>query len=249
MRALQQFGALSYSSMKEFEESPAAFLRYKNGTRKPYAKTKAFEFGTMFELYLWHKDKFNASYICAGERPEKNKAFATKANKDWKKKQIEAGFKIYSTEDFEDIKRMEDSIYSDKIVREHLEQLTAFDAKFEIEDLFGFKFHGIKDAEGETICIDLKTCAKAKPHKFHYDFRYKFAYGKQAAIYSQHKGQKMFYLAADRLGGVSLHEVSQETINENLRKLEEHCTRLKECIFKNDFPNYGFWVDGGVFEI
>jgi len=244
---LNKYGRLSYSSIKAFAESPAAFLRYKNKQTK---STNAMNFGTMCEMFLFEQEQFNAKYISNQLRPEPKKAATTKANKAWKAQQIEQGKLIYNSADYDSLLKIKDGVFSDPNSRELLEQAKEYQKYFKIKELFGFEWHGYKDIDCGDFFIDFKVCANAQPNKVNYDFR-KYKYGLQAVLYwlASGKQQEPYYIFADRNGDVSVHRISEDTLEVYFNELEHLATNLKKCIYKNSFPSFGFWSHDGIFEI
>ena len=135
---LNKYGRLSYSSIKAFAESPAAFLRYKNKQTKA---TDSMNFGTMCEMFLFEQDKFNEKYISNNLRPEPKKAATTKANKAWKAEQLAQGKLIYNSSDYDSLLKIKDGVFSDPYSRELIDQVTDYQSYFKIKDLFGFEWH------------------------------------------------------------------------------------------------------------
>jgi hypothetical protein len=215
---------MSYSSLSNFKESPKSFIDYK---LKAYKETDAMIFGTMLHCLVLEPNEFELRYfvlkdseICSqigGAKPR-----ATKAYKEWKQEQEQKanGRIIVEPEDAIQAKTMSYNIRNNRAARVVMSKAKEREKKVEWEYL-NFNFRGILDGYGEII-FDLKTCADASPKKFQRDM-ITMDYHIQAALYLMAVEKKPYYIiAADKSGGVSVHNISDSLIqyaNDEIQKV------------------------------
>ena len=80
---------VSYSSLKELLVSPLAFERYMTKKKEP---TPAMNFGSAFDCKLFTPEEFDKRFFVfdPDDRPDPDKTFAAKVNKEWKAEQFAA---------------------------------------------------------------------------------------------------------------------------------------------------------------
>ena len=233
---------INQSSLKKILQSPA---HYKAALDFKMMPTPAMEMGTAAHcLILDGQEAFDAQYV---KRPEDIK-LTSKEGKEWKasigrKKILTTGGKDdpwgavqgmaeslrqlewYSGTDAEYIKRNEVSIYW---------------------DWFGLRCKARLDSVlvDEGIVLDLKTTDTVNPELFTkkvvglgYDFQ--AAYYTKAAEEAYGKPFRFIFAAVERKApySVDLFEVSDEMLEEGMRKCEAALRRLKRCQESNDWSN------------
>lgn len=81
------FRHLSPSSLKQFQKSPLAFLEYIAKKDEPRVVTDAFTMGNAFEALFFEPENFCDKFFIwdASARPNIEKSFVAKENREWKK--------------------------------------------------------------------------------------------------------------------------------------------------------------------
>jgi hypothetical protein len=96
--------ALSCTMFKEFLKSPA---HYKRALRQPRKQTAAMKFGTLFDLYLMDRQRFDAECVNDGGRE-----YRKNDDKDWRDSMLSAGRIIYSPDDLKKLERMTAAVWA-----------------------------------------------------------------------------------------------------------------------------------------
>ena len=179
---------LSKSFLTKFEVSPAHAYAYMTGEKKD---TEAMRFGRIYHAMI---AGLKNQYIIFDDtlRPEPDKTFGSKLNKEWKDSILataaDAGVDIVTTEEHAEIEQMITRLRENEIVQRvnafALVQEEPFRAIID-----GMKVKckpdGLQLARGENkenLIIDWKTCASVAPEKVRYDM-VKYQYDVQAALY------------------------------------------------------------------
>jgi hypothetical protein len=216
---------LSFSSLKQFEESAQHYVRYREGDRE---QTKDMIIGSAFHTLTLEADKFLEQYYViddtdiiaeiGGAKPT-----ATKAYKEWKQQQ--EGFAeindrvVIIKDDYDLIQRMRDAVLSHPEAREILNACTEFEKAVEWTNQEGLPMRGFLDGFGPDIFVDLKSTRNPKPYAFQRDF-FNMSYDAQYAIYSEAldelfnpvKYRKVIAIGKTEPLGVSVHNVSEEVV-------------------------------------
>lgn len=247
-------GALSFSSLSKFKESPKTFIDYK---LKKIEQTDAMIFGSMVHCLILEPDEFESRYhiledaeICAeigGAKPR-----ATNEYKDWVKEQegIAGRKTIIDKSNFDAANIMSLNVTHNYAAKKILKK--AIVHEYEIEWFYkNFKFKGYIDGYGEDLIFDLKTCTDAEPRTFQRDI-INNEYYLQAAMYLKGIGEvKPYYIIAiDRSGGVSVHQLSDALIEHGLNVYDILLDKFNECILQDGFnSSYEFWSErfDGIF--
>lgn len=247
---------MSYSSLKQFKDSPKAFIDYK---MKTMVQTPAMQFGTMVHCLVLEPDEFDSRYMAlddaeivaqiGGARPT-----ATKTYKEWKSEQQQtadaAGLEIVEAEAYRKAQAIALNIRHNRSARKVLKMADKREQRIEWKYM-NFLFRGIIDGAGDNCIFDLKTCADAEPRKFQRDI-VNMGYHIQAALYLKGIGRNVPYyiIAADQKGGVSVHQIEEELLVHGLEEVDklmsffnDACLQVKSGkpeIFNESFE---FWAD------
>ena len=158
---------ISASALKHARVSTKAYMAYKKskGERKAHL-----DFGNAFELALVEPSKFNekVKVFDADERPEPDKNFGSKANKEWKAGFFDDSRLIINKngdESLDTIQAMVSSCFSDNTIRSLV-------GKGEYQNSFFWARHGMElktrpdlvIPESRTV-IDIKTIDTMTEHK------------------------------------------------------------------------------------
>lgn len=239
-------GALSFSSLKEFKNSPKDFIDYKLRRKE---QTPAMIYGAMVHCLVLEPSEFEKRYhalddfdICAqigGAKPR-----ATTKYKEWKEVAIqEAGERILvETDDMNHAKAVAINVHENRASHKVLKIADQREKDVEWE-FKNFKFKGKIDGIGKNAIFDLKTCADAENGKFQRDI-ISMGYYLQAAMYRAAVGEALDYyiIAVDKVGGVSVHQLNEDLLEYGLTEYSMLLDRFNECILSEGFNmSYDFW--------
>lgn len=236
---------LSYSSLKAFKKSPVDFINYKMGIKE---ETDAMIFGSMLHCLVLEPNDFESRYHCLDDRDICEqiggaKPRATKAYKEWKEVAMqEAGDRILvETNDYLNAKIIASNVLHNRASRKILD--LGFEHEKSIEWEFkNFKFKGFIDGIGANLIFDLKTCQDADPEFFQREI-IKNCYHIQAAmyLYAEGKMQDYYIIAVDRKGGVSVHKLHMNLIEQGMKEYNELLDKFNHCIIRDAFDqSYDF---------
>ena len=179
---------LSKSFLQQFSISPAHAKHYMENP----PDTDAMRFGRIYHAMIAGAVSEFALFDPA-QRPELDKTFGSKLNKEWKETFILAaeknGIDICTIEEHEQITSMISKLRDNEVVQ----QINAFDLVQEEAfrtEIDGYKVKckpdGLQIHRGtnkENLVIDWKTCTSVHPDKIRYDM-IKYGYDVQAALYT-----------------------------------------------------------------
>lgn len=247
---------LSFSSLCQFKESPADFMRYKLGER---VQTDAMIYGAMVHCLVLEPNDFENRYftiddtqVCieiGGAKPR-----ATNKYKDWyASESVKAGGRILvETNDFLAAKVVASNVNHNRAARKILELCGEREVSKEWE--YGnFKFVGRPDFEGDVKKKrrgDLKTCTDANPDKVHRQIVSDSWYLQQAMYDEADPVEEHYILAVDKKGGVSVHLLHPHLIIHGKEEYKKLIDGFNECIVKDAFnQSYDFWAErfDGIF--
>jgi hypothetical protein len=254
-------GKLSYSSLSAFRESPKSFIDYK---LKQRIETPAMIYGSMVHCLVLEPEKFELRYhaiddedICnsiGGAKPR-----ATKAYKEWYAiAEQEAGERILvDTDDWNAAKIVANGVRYNRATSKILGLCEAHETPVQWE-YKNFSFQGIMDGYGQRAVFDLKTVADAEPRKVQRDI-YQNWYYMQAAMYLHGLGYKdeqgikdmpYYIIAADKIGGVSVHHLDYNLIIHGLNEYSNLIDKFNLCVLKECWnESYEYWSErfDGIF--
>ena len=247
------FVSLSYSSLKEFAISPAAFIRYKLKERK---ETPAMAMGTAVHTLVFERDQFLQRYLIA---PEANAA--TKQGKEdlrqfykratgediesftvaslFESIKQQTGFKILSYSDFEEAQRRADAVLANKAARYVLDRVGDVEQGISVA-IDDVPFTGYVDGLGDGLIVDLKNMTDATTQKAARTI-YQMRYDWQAFIYSQAiKAKECFIIAVDGDLEVSTHCLSKNDLDNAEKQVRYYISQFKRACFESEF-NESVW--------
>lgn len=237
---------LSYSSLSSFKSSPKDFIDYKLGKKE---QTDAMIYGSMVHCLVLEPDDFDKRYfvlddetICSqigGAKPR-----ATTKYKDWKENEMQnAGGKVLvELDEFKHAQVISLHVRSNAASNKVLKMAQEREKPIEWEYL-NFKFKGFIDGHGEKAIFDLKTCADASPKKFQRDL-VNFGYYLQAAmyLYGTRENKPYYIIAVDKKGGISVHQLHEQLIEQGLAEYAFLLEKFNECILTESFhKSHDFW--------
>jgi hypothetical protein len=190
---------LSYSSIKQALGDMAQFDRYMKGEVK--YKSDALDFGTLYDMLLFERDKAFDTYVVMSETQVMSKlSDKAKASKKpsltleyktvlagMKAEAIESGKTIVSHDDWQTANDMIDRLSTCGLLDTYLKG--DYQVGF-VEELNGVQVKGFLDCLGDGFISDSKSARSSE--KFRYAVR-DFCYDIQAYIYTEVFGIKDFY--------------------------------------------------------
>lgn len=248
---------ISNSQLNAFRKSPAHWRHYVTQKKEP---TEAMVKGAFAHALSLNQPLDRFFILDELARPEPEKTFGSKLNKAWleeiytsckvlKREVVDAGI-ITSCE------AMKEALYNDPEARKYL--AGEYEAKLNWNCL-GLNFYGIRDISSDTYIVDLKFVQSADPRDFR---RYLFREGlyRQGGMYldGEMEGQftgdphkRVIFIAVEQTPpyGVSVNELSLETIIYGINEYRMLAGQLKACIDANDFPSYSYRNINGSFDI
>lgn len=257
-KILRHESPLSYSSLSQFAESPADFIRYK---LKEFERTEAMIYGAMVHCLILEPGKFYDRYFILDDKAKKKeiggaKPGATTAYKDWfLNTKVTAGKKeLVTTEDFEMANSIASGVINNRSANAILNLCPEREVKIEWEYL-NYRFSGIVDGKGKGNKFDIKTCTDANPKKFRWTILDMW-YHVQAAMYGvagNDLNDNYFIIAVDKKGGISCHQLSSGLLEKGRKEYEYYVNKFSECILSDSFnnSNYDFFAErwDGIYDV
>lgn len=246
--------SLSYSSLKNFAESPEMFIQYCLQERK---QTDAMLFGTIVHCLVLEPMEFNKRYFVLDDAQIVSEIGGgnprlTKVYKEWKALQIDnnRGKEMVKPDIYRQAEAIANNVKNNRASRSILSRCNKYEVKLEWE-FDNFKFKGIKDAEGKNCIMDLKTMKSAEPRKAQRDI-IEMKYYLQAAMYLTGSTEKKPYyiVAVDRKGGVSVHKINDDLMEYGFQEYKRLLAAFNDCLLRNHFDrSYDYWsqLENGIF--
>ena len=148
---------ISASLLKQYAKSP---MKAKLSLETPSVQTDAFTFGSCFHEMMENKQSF--FIYNADNRPEPDKTFGSKMNKEWRDSIDKNHELVISQSEFEELQKMVDSVKQSQFYK-GLESVN-FESR---EEGYYYDFHNgrgkckpdalYNGADGSIICVDWKT--------------------------------------------------------------------------------------------
>lgn len=255
-KILRHESMLSYSSLSQFAESPADFIKYKLKERE---QTEAMIYGSMVHCLVLQPEDFYNRYFVLDDKAKKEeiggaKPGATKAYKEWfGLMQFNAGKKtLVTTEDFSIAQGISMGVKYNRTASAIMDLCPQREVGIEW-DYLNYKFKGFIDGKGNGNKFDLKTCTDANPKKVRWSIMDMWYYG-QAAMYGigdESLTDNYYIIAVDKKGGVSCHQLAKNLLERGRKEYEYFVNKFSECILSDSFDSsYEFFADrwDGVYD-
>ena len=243
---------LSYSSIKQAIDDMAIFDAY---MRKEITfKSDALDFGTMYDMLLFERDKALETYFILGHEyvmercPESvHKAKSPKATDAYKATKAaieqeleEQGRKLCSADDWKMANDMIDRLHTCGLYRDYL---TGDYQKPVMKEIDGVLIKGFIDCRTQDFIVDSKSTRSVTG--FRYDVR-SLSYDIQAYLYTQAEGCNSFYWVAQEKTfpyTPALVKCSEETLFNGEMKFKSAIHKInqwlsKEADLREDFLSY-----------
>ena len=232
--------AVSRSSLFQMSRSCAHF---KYAMENKGKEIDALRFGTMFHTFVLEPELFEKNYVLVDKIDRR-----TKEGKELYKEIVESGKQIISSEEFETINAMRESIYSNKYATALLK------GEKEISYYWKDEMTGIEckcrpdciTSIGDlNIIIDLKSCTNAETMAFMKD-ALKFGYDLQSAQYKtgvdliEGKPHKFVFIAVEKTApyGLNILEADEIFIRKGYDDFRTYLGMLKHCRDTDNWYSY-----------
>lgn len=269
---------LSHTSLKEFSETPAAFMRYKTGDKKV---TDAMVNGTLEHAMLLEPQTVQEKFfiepivdkrtnkgkeiiieflegVCINLKVSEELLYAgrqidIKEKGGWKTK--EDYFRHYCQKNvvtqtaWNFAEMMAEAMDKNDAAGWLMSQTHTNETHIKW-DAFGFKWQGFIDSMGDDVIFDLKKVPDASPKKLRWTIKDR-KIDWQAAHYTIGAGNDKDYyiLAFDGALNITVMQIHKEVISRAWEDIERHMTQFKKCSFLNQWnASYDFYARNGVYE-
>lgn len=205
--------------------------------------------GTLLHCSVLEPEEYSELYAIGGPiNPKTGKEYGQETKK-WKDAEEKLGREIISLAESEEINAMTEAVYEDKNASRILEVCTEREVAIRC-NLENMQFQGRPDAygiiDGSLVLCDLKTC---KSLDFMFDLCERF-YGTQLAVYSlmleqckqligEFKRIEPVIIAVEKRNAprVGIFQMTQQTLDENKRKIKDAIKSLKESLRNDRFEH------------
>jgi hypothetical protein len=150
MTEYQDIDALNWSSLKLMADSA---LHYHRGIKHPRKDTAALALGRKVHMAVLEPERFERDCV---RRPDEWDSWRTKASKEWRQEQLDAGREVLDEGEAETIERMRESIANHADAKRRLEGTRREESIVWTVD--GVACKGRVDAIAADRVVDLKTC-------------------------------------------------------------------------------------------
>lgn len=248
---------LAKKSLKLFD----MFLRGEIDTSGKLVSEKEshFDFGNAFELALLDQEAFNQEVILfdADERPEKDKTFASNANKAWKESIFNTDKYVINKkgekESFEVIVRMLESCHKDAVIQKLIKGIEYQHSIF-WQDATGLRLKTRPDIckTKKNIIVDVKTTTDGSPEKFskdmsNYDYPFQAVMQIDGVLKSGFMPQvdAYYWLVVEKEPPFSatIYEFDPEDIVWVTDEYDYVLNSVSKAIKQNRFPSYSYRAD------
>lgn len=249
---------ISNSQLQAFRRSPAHWVEY-IGQKKE--RTDAMLLGSFAHCLQLQKEKIGEKYlIVTDNKPIADRDYRAAKNRDWKleweAKAEEAKLELIMPEILARAFGAVDALKNDSEAPRFLEG----DKEAKLEwDCLGLKFLGIRDISSDTFITDLKFVNNADPRVFQREL-WKNGIPRQGGMYldgemggeftgEPHKQVYFIAVETEPPYGISVNELTYETINFGVNEYRSLAAGLKSCMDANHFPSYSYRNINGTFDV
>lgn len=241
--------ALSYSSLKQFLESPRHFKRFITDD----TTTKAMEEGKRFHMAVLENEKFIEKYWCLDDT-EKIKEIgggnprATNVYKAWiqEQKSKKEGCEMIHVDEWNMYMNMMDSLHKNSETKQMMESLTSKEY-FRSIDFEGLKINMKIDGLSSDLVIDLKKVENSKYNKIKWKIFDEY-YDMQGGLYAYATGINNYKLIfIDPESNITVVRLMESTLEQGFGKFKMAISKFIECA-EQDLWNssYEFWNGGYI---
>lgn len=240
--------ALSYSSLKQFLESPKHFKEFIISDKT----TEAMEQGKRFHMAVLEPDKFKNKYFTIDDSEKLteiggSKPRGTTKYKEWvqEQKEMNPEKELLNIDEYNIYIAMKKAVESNSVTKPIMESLTERE-KFHQIEYEGFKINMKIDGIGKCI-IDLKKVKDAKYKRIKWDIRDK-QYHMQGGLYRYSVGISEYKLIfVDNGCNITLVNLTEATLDDGFNQFELAIDRFIECAEQDLwYSSYEFWNGGFI---
>lgn len=239
---------LSFSSLKEFSESPKHYKHYRTKERTP--ATPAMNIGSAVHcLILEDLNVFNERFAVSAKFDKRTK----QGKEDFAQFEIQAGKKtILSPEDYETVNNIKSAIQSYEPAKKLINAMTFAEKRFDTE-IHSLKVCGYIDGGNDEFLFDIKCVQSSHPKNFIRD-AYNRLLHLQAGIYSHAEGMEkdFYFIAAESVApyNVTVLKCDGEFISKGVSLLGGLLEKFNLCVDLELFDQgYEFWNTTSGIEI
>jgi hypothetical protein len=242
---IAQRTGLSYTALSNFAESPRHFIDYK---MQKVEETPAMLYGSMLHCLILEPDDFLKRYFVfddtakvaeiGGGNPRNTNAY-----RQWKAEQFltQGERKAIDPQEYQHAKIVALNVRYNRASSEIMNACPIREQKVNWID-YNFAFRGIKDLEGDDIIADIKSCPDANPEAFGWKIR-KERLALQAYMYVRETKKVFYWIAVDKLGGVSVHYCKPSWIEWGREEYNRLLIAFNDCIIRDAWDqSYDFWA-------
>lgn len=252
---------ISASQIKLYKKSPLHKITYIS------KETPAMEFGTAYHTFILEPEEFGRNYFIfnENERPEPDKTFGSKLNKEWKDNILMTNRNIIPIEMHKQLCDMRDILMSDFYVRSLLKNGTAELSHYTEIDSNNYKNIKVKVRPDylktdKRLIVDLKTTNDASLEGFTKNAA-KFDYHIQAAfyadvleqIYGSGKAFTFIFIAQETTYpyAYNVFKASEQMIQIGRYEYEQILDQHQYCLENEEYRGYQVFSDNkfGISEL
>lgn len=249
--------ALSYSALRQFNESPLHFYRYKTTPKT----TNAMDEGIILHCMVLQPEIFKEKYFVLDDSKiveELSKSFknprATKDYKSWALNEMKnaAGKDVVKLDVYNKLKYMSDYLSFNSATKIYIENIKEAEQPFEFEfehEGFNFKIKGYIDAFGENekgrFIADLKKVDNAKYKKLRWKIE-DDSLDLQSALYCYAKQVNNYaLLCIDNDCNTNVIILDHNVITDGWNKFENSISEFIRCAEENAWLSSYEFYNGG----
>ena len=250
---------LSFSSFKQFCESPRHFIQYKLNPKEP---TSGMDFGTLVHLLILEGDKLEEKYYIlpedAPKKPTKSQLNAKNPSEDsialmaWWEEQRDkaAGREFIDFDLYQKANKIKEYVYRNPSTRWVLDNITTTEQKLEWE-YKGLKWRGYVDAFGPQLFADLKNMNGFNISKPLWSIRDRktlwqgFLYG----LTPECRGKDFYIVGLEPMPNAKVIRVKWRDLQAQKEEIDRYIYLFKKCVFERAWDNgYEYFTKDGFFD-
>lgn len=247
---------ISSTSLKVYDQSPLHY-KYKRDHREPVEPMGVLDFGSAIHTMVFEPELFASEILVMdlNDKPEPDKTFASKLNKEWKQNWIESsralGKPLIDNDQRDTIDAMKAALLADPFIRKHLEDPTGVaersyyvDYKIPGTDRV-VKIKARPDWETDSAIFDYKSVKDASYYGFlkaisQYLWHLSAAMYREVVAVESGLLKPFMWIAQEKEPpyACALYIASSEDLRKGLQKFIQLLTNHSICSAENFWPGY-----------